>query len=73
VCEGVRLGPDIVAQVRDLLADEPSAVFAPDRGDPIGPPLVFRAADRVIPWQTVVASGTGWGQRGALVVCATRR
>lgn len=42
-------GPDIVAQVRDLLADEPSAVFdALTGGDPsrIDPPLVFRAADR---------------------------
>jgi len=42
-------GPDIVAQVRDLLADQPSAVFDSLTGGDqsrIDPPLVFRAADR---------------------------
>ncbi|OGB91417.1 MAG: hypothetical protein A2Z31_05540 [candidate division NC10 bacterium RBG_16_65_8] len=52
-------GPDIVAQVRELLSEEPSSVFADLTGGDLSgitPPLVFRAADRGDPAaETVVA------------------
>jgi glucokinase len=69
-------GPDIVAQARELLLEEPSSVFADLTGGDLSritPPLVFRAADRGDPVAEAVvakaAQALGAGVAALINLC----